>query len=62
MRRFRPKWWKARFSAGGFQVLGTANLYLHSPFRLLPYRGLALREGIAKTGLSSVHAYWLSKQ
>ena len=61
-RHFRISWWIDQFSANGFKVIETAPLFLHSAYRLFPYRALALREGLSRAGLSSVHAYWLKKK
>ncbi len=61
MSRFRRNWWVDQFSRNGFYVYRTAPLYLHSAYRLLPYRGLRLRELASRLGLSSVVAYWVRK-
>lgn len=60
-RRFRTAWWTDRFHASGFIVFRTAPLYLHSAYRLFPYRGLRFREIVSRAGLSSVTAYWARK-
>jgi SAM-dependent methyltransferase len=62
MKRFRVQWWLSRFHENGFEVYRTAPLYLHTAYRLLPYRALALRETVSRAGFSSVVAYWVKKQ
>ena len=59
---FRISWWIDQFTANRFEVIETAPLFLHSAYRLFPYRALALREGLSRAGLSSVMAYWLKKE
>ena len=61
IKHFRVEWWIGRFHASGFSVFRTAPLYLHSAYRLFPYRGLRLREIVSHAGLSSVFAYWVRK-
>lgn len=61
LKRFRVEWWIDRFRAGGFSVFRTAPLYLHSAYRLFPYRGLKFREIVSRAGWSSVFAYWVRK-
>ena len=61
LKRFRVAWWIGRFSTGGFHVIRTAPMYLHSAYRFFPYRLLAVREVASRAGLSSVQAYWLRK-
>ena len=61
IRRFRSRWWVDQFSSKGLRTLKTAPLYLHSAYRLMPYRALKLRERLSRGGLCSVRAYWVSK-
>ena len=60
-KRFRRKWWTLQFTAGGLETYRTEPLYLHSAYRLLPYKGLVLRDLFSRIGLTSVRAYWLRK-
>ena len=58
---FRRKWWTNQFKLNGLHTYRTESLYLHSAYRMLPYKGMALREFLSRVGLTSVRAYWLSK-
>ena len=57
--QFRPKWWKRRFDRAGLECVRSSPLFLHSPYDLLPYRCLALRDLLARTGFASVDVFWL---
>jgi len=57
--RFRPRWWKRRFERAGFDCYRTSPLYLHSPYDLLPYRFVGLRDRIGRAGFASVDVFWL---
>tara|TARA_Y100000588_G_C14261894_1_gene927994 strand:+ start:602 stop:1411 length:810 start_codon:yes stop_codon:yes gene_type:complete len=53
--------WIRLFESNGLDVLKTTNLFLHSAYRLLPYRFLGLREWASRLGIVSVRGYWISK-
>jgi len=57
--RFRPRWWKRRFERAGFDCYRTSPLLLHSPYDLLPYRFMALRDFAGRTGFAAVDVFWL---
>jgi SAM-dependent methyltransferase len=57
--RFRPRWWKKQFDYSGFDCYRTSSLFFHSPYDLLPYRFMGLRDLIGRKGLASVDVYWL---
>ena len=57
--RFRPVWWKRRFEDAGFDCYRSSPLYLHSPYDLLPYKFMELRDRLGKAGLASVDVFWL---
>lgn len=57
--RFRPHWWRRRFERAGFDCYRTAPLYLHSPYDLLPYRLMGLRDLMGRAGFASVDVFWL---
>jgi SAM-dependent methyltransferase len=57
--RFRPRWWKRRFERAGFDCYRTSPLFLHSPYDLLPYRFVGLRDRIGRAGFASVDVFWL---
>ena len=57
--RFRAKWWRQKFASAEFECYRSSPLFLHSPFDMLPYRFLGLRERLSKMGFTSVRAFWL---
>jgi SAM-dependent methyltransferase len=57
--RFRPRWWKQKFQRAGLECYGSSPLFLHSPYDMLPYRFIALRDRLGRAGLASVQVYWL---
>ncbi len=57
--RFRPKWWRRQFTRAGFECYRMSPLFLHSPYELLPYRVLGLRDRLGKAGFASVNVFWL---
>jgi len=57
--QFRPKWWKRRFDDAGLDCVRSAPLFLHSPYDLLPYRFLGVRDLLGAAGFASVDVYWL---
>ena len=57
--RFRPRWWERRFERAGFDCYRTSPLFFHSPYDLLPYRFMALRDFAGRTGFASVDVFWL---
>jgi len=56
---FRPIWWHRRFENSGFAVDYSLPLYFHSPYDLLPYRFLKLRDFLSRNGMASVYAFVL---
>lgn len=60
--RFRPRWWKSRFELVGFDCYRTSPLFLHSPYDLLPYRFMGLRDRLSRAGFASVDVFWLRKR
>ena len=60
-RLFGKSSWLKCFDSGGLHVLKTTNLFLHSAYRLFPYRALKLREWVSRLGIVSVRGYWISK-
>lgn len=57
--QFRPNWWKQRFDQSGLECVRSSPLFFHSPYDLLPYRFLELRDYLARSGFASVDAFWL---
>jgi SAM-dependent methyltransferase len=57
--RFRPRWWKHRFERAGFDCYRSSPLFFHSPYDLLPYRFMGLRDRLGRSGFASVDVYWL---
>jgi len=57
--RFRPRWWKRKFKQAGLECYRSSPLFLHSPYDMLPYRFVGLRDWIGKTGFASVQVFWL---
>ncbi|MCI0804154.1 MAG: class I SAM-dependent methyltransferase [Chloroflexi bacterium] len=57
--RFRPRWWKRKFRNAGLECYRSSPLFLHSPYDMLPYRFIGLRDRISRTGIASVQVYWL---
>jgi len=59
--RFRPRWWRREFGNAGFECYRSSPLFLHSPYDMLPYRFIGLRDRISRSGIASVQVYWLRK-
>jgi SAM-dependent methyltransferase len=57
--RFRPNWWKRRFERVGFDCYRSSSLFVHSPYDLLPYRFMGLRDRLGRAGFASVDVFWL---
>ena len=57
--RFRPGWWKRKFKKAGLECYRSSPLFLHSPYDMLPYRFVGLRDRLGRAGLASVQVYWL---
>jgi len=57
--QFRPKWWKRRFDEAGLDCVRSSPLFLHSPYDLLPYRFLGVRDLLGRAGFASVDVFWL---
>ena len=53
--------WEKLFQKYGFKVIKQETLFVHSPYRIFPYRFLWLRKFISKLGVSSVKGYWVIK-
>ena len=53
--------WEKLFQKYGFKVIKKETLFVHSPYRIFPYRFLWLRKFISKLGISSVKGYWVIK-
>jgi SAM-dependent methyltransferase len=60
--QFRPKWWRRRFEEAGLDCVGSSPLFLHSPYDLLPYRLLGVRDLLGRTGFASVDVFWLRER
>lgn len=58
--RFRPKWWRRQFELAGFDCPRSSPLFSHSPYDLLPYRFIGLRDLLGRAGFASVDVFWLS--
>ena len=53
--------WEKLFQKYGFEVIKKETLFVHSPYRIFPYRFLWFRKFISKLGISSVKGYWVIK-
>jgi len=60
--QFRPKWWKRRFDEAGLDCVRSSPLFLHSPYDLLPYRFLGVRDLLGCAGFASVDVFWLRER
>ena len=60
--QFRPKWWKRRFDEAGLECVQSSPLFLHSPYDLLPYRFLGVRDLLGCAGFASVDVFWLRER
>jgi SAM-dependent methyltransferase len=60
--RFRPVWWKRRFEDAGFDCYRSSPLFFHSPYDLVPYRFLGIRDLVGRTGFASVDVFWLRER
>jgi SAM-dependent methyltransferase len=60
--QFRPKWWKRRFDEAGLECVRSSPLFLHSPYDLLPYRFLGVRDLLGRAGFASVDVFWLRER
>jgi SAM-dependent methyltransferase len=60
--QFRPKWWKRRFDEAGLECVQSSPLFLHSPYDLLPYRFLGVRDLLGRAGFASVDVFWLRER
>jgi len=49
--RFRTKWWVKKFNQVELQCYRSSPLFFHSPYDILPYKFLHLRERLAMNGL-----------
>ena len=56
---FRTHWWIGKFNTVDLTCYRVSPLYFHSPYEILPYKFLHLRDRIAKAGLTSVQVFWL---
>ena len=57
--RFRPQWWRRQFTNFGLECYRSSPLFLHSPYDLLPYRFIGLRDRLGRAGFASVDVFWL---
>ena len=57
--RFRPQWWKRKFSDAGLECHQSSSLFLQSPYDMLPHRFIGFRDRISRAGITSVKVYWL---
>ena len=57
--RLRPRWWRRKFAEAGLECYRSSPLYLHSPYDMLPYRFVGLRDRISRAGFASVQVFWL---
>ena len=57
--RFRTRWWMKKFGESGLRCYRLSPLFFHSPYAMLPYKFLYLRERLAVVGLASVRVFWL---
>ena len=56
---FRTSWWVGKFKKHDLDCFRLAPLFLHSPYEILPYRFLKLRDRLSELGLASVQAFWI---
>ena len=56
---FRTSWWLSKFSKHELDCFRSSPLFLHSPYDILPYRFLKLRDRLSEMGLASVQVFWL---
>ena len=56
---FRTGWWMKKFGESGLRCYRLSPLFFHSPYGMLPYKFLYLRERLAVAGLASVRVFWL---
>ena len=56
---FRTHWWIGKFNTVDLTCYRVSPLFFHSPYEILPYKFLHLRDRIAKAGLTSVQVFWL---
>ena len=56
---FQGKWWAHKFHRAGLQFLRCSPLFLHSPYDMLPYRFLGIRDRLGRHGICSVQVFWL---
>jgi SAM-dependent methyltransferase len=57
--RFRPRWYKRQFALAGLDCYRSSPLFLHSPYDLMPYRFMRLRDRLSRSGVASVEVFWL---
>jgi len=57
--RFRTRWWMKKFGEAELRCYRLSPLFFHSPYGMLPYKFLYLRERLAVVGLASVRVFWL---
>ena len=57
--RFRPARWKRQFELAGLDCYRSSPLFLHSPYDLVPYRFMGVRDLLARMGFASVDVFWL---
>ena len=56
---FRTIWWIRKFRKHELDCFRLSPMFLHSPYDILPYRFLKIRERLSQMGLASVQAFWL---
>jgi SAM-dependent methyltransferase len=56
---FRTRWWMKKFGEAELRCYRLSPLFFHSPYSMLPYKFLYLRERFAVAGLASVRVFWL---
>lgn len=56
---FSARSWRQKFENANLELKDSDPLYLHSPYDLMPYRLLELRDALGKFGFCSVRAYVL---
>ena len=57
---FSARSWQRKFDVVGLELKGSDPLYLHSPYDLMPYRLVGVRDLLGKLGFCSVRAYVLT--
>ena len=57
--RFRTQWWLSKFKQVDLDCYRSSPLFFHSPYDILPYRFIKLRERLAVKGIASVHVFWI---